>query len=342
MLVKGSKALRLGIALGLFGQPCLLGLIVEVVGGNVSSPAVLEQLLGHVGPRLETLELLGAWHCEFFGKLHQVGLLIHLEKTLGRDRGCCENTGELRSQEVALLAGEGGDRVDLSVQVASQEVLDLTGGLDVRWLDVGQLNPVVQQIISHPEHELVSAGAAFLNSGILARLLGLNEHTAHKPVVLACSEHLAGEAHTLSAAHDGESLDRFGEAVSVFFAEANAGPLEHLSLLGKVWHRELLLLDHALVSLAGEVVDFVEQVAALLNPVLAVALGLRTCAGLCVNLKIALGVLERQMSAFDQCGNLLKLIVGVGLMVQHDSVKDFSQVAVEVLGDAAANFLGFS
>jgi len=75
---------------------------------------------------------------------------------------------------VALLAGEGRVRVDLSVEVARHHVLNAAREYDVLWLDVGQLNPIVEQVVSDPEHDLVSATATLFNVGVSVVFLGFD------------------------------------------------------------------------------------------------------------------------------------------------------------------------
>ena len=64
-------------------------------------------------------------------------------------------------------------------------------------------------------------------------------------------------------------LDRLLETEGVLFTEANASPFEHLGLLSEVRDSESLVLSQQwLILRADEVIDFVEQVFAALNPLL--------------------------------------------------------------------------
>ena len=73
-------------------------------------------------------------------------------------------------------------------------MFDLTSSDNVAGSDIGQLNPVGQQIISNPVDNLVATGAACLNILILRVLSRLIKTALSNPVVLLGSIDFTGEA----------------------------------------------------------------------------------------------------------------------------------------------------
>ena len=61
-----------------------------------------------------------------------------------------------------------------------------------------------------------------------------------------------------------------------------------------------------------------------------------------VKLVIKLGVLDFQMGLLNKGRDFFELVIGIIRVMQHDSVKYFGQVAVQVLLDGAASVLGSS
>ena len=64
---------------------------------------------------------------------------------------------------MALFTNESRISINIGIQVASKDVLDLTCGLDVLWRAVWQLDPVIEQAVSDPEDSFVDALATHLN-----------------------------------------------------------------------------------------------------------------------------------------------------------------------------------
>ena len=135
-------------------------------------------------------------------------------------------------------------------------------------------------------------------------------------------------------------LEGLRNSEGVLLVEADAGPLQSIRLLEEVGQAE----ESLLAGLPGgdRVADLVEEVLAALDPAEALLLSLRDVPSRSVDLEVALRVLKAHMSALDQGGNLLKLVKGVGLVVEHDAVKHFSEVAVQVLSRAASHILRLS
>jgi len=91
----------------------------------------------------------------------------------------------------------------------------------------------------------------------------------------------------------------------------------------------LFLFDECFsVSLGGKIVNLIEQVFALLDPVTVFLFRLSLSFRVSINLKIALGVAKAQMSLLDEGRNLFKLVEGISLVMQHDSVENLGQVTV--------------
>jgi len=105
----------------------------------------------------------------------------------------------------------------------------------------------------------------------------------------------------------------------------------------------LFLFDECFsVSLGGKIVNLIEQVFALLDPVTVFLFRLSLSFRVSINLKIALGVAKAQMSLLDEGRNFFKLVEGISLVMQHDSVENLGQVTVKVLGCGATTVFGFA
>ena len=146
---------------------------------------------------------------------------------------------------MSLLSGELGVGSDFSVQVSGEDVLDLHGPSDVLGSAVGELNPVVKEVIGDPVNELVDSSTTLFNVGREDLTLVIKAST-EDPVVLLSSINFTNETNFVGSAHDAQTLDGVLELVGVLFSEANVGPLEHLSLFGKVRKADLLGLRFGL------------------------------------------------------------------------------------------------
>ena len=120
-----------------------------------------------VCPRFDVLEIIGLGDGELFGELHLVSFVVEREEALWNEGSRVENTCESCSQEVALLAAEGRIRINISVQVASEDVLDQACLLDVIRAAIRELDPVLQQVGRHPEDSFIYALATHFHGRVL-------------------------------------------------------------------------------------------------------------------------------------------------------------------------------
>ena len=159
----------------------------------MSDTSCLQNYLINVAPRFEISELLSLRSGEIFGKFDFTNLLIECEKSLWNDLGGTENSGKSSSQKMSLFATEGRVGINFSIKVTRENMLYLASLLDMNRSAVGQLNPIVEEIVGDPEDILVDALAAWLDLGVSRVLLGLRDLAHGDPVVLLRAEDLAGE-----------------------------------------------------------------------------------------------------------------------------------------------------
>lgn len=70
-----------------------------------------------------------------------------------------EDSSEHRAEEVALLTRERRVGSDVGIEVTSEDTLDKARSLDLVRLGVGQLNPIVEEVIGNPVYENIAASA---------------------------------------------------------------------------------------------------------------------------------------------------------------------------------------
>ena len=101
-----------------------------------------------MGPDLEVLEILRP------GELIRVfiflGLFINDNQILGNDVATMCDASDLCAEEVSFLARERRVAINCSVEVASADVFDLSGSLDVLRSGVWELNPIFKQVVVDP------------------------------------------------------------------------------------------------------------------------------------------------------------------------------------------------
>lgn len=107
---------------------------------------------------------------------------------------------------MTLFAVELRVGVDISIQVACEDVLDLTSLVNVFGLAVWKLDPIVQKVVGNPEDSLVDSLSTSLSVSILLILFSLRKSSNGNPVVAGGTKDLTGEADSLSTAHDCKSL----------------------------------------------------------------------------------------------------------------------------------------
>ena len=172
----------------------------------MGASAGIQDDLVHVAPVLNVSQLISLWEGKLFRELNFVGVLIEHEESLWNNSGGVENSSESGSKKVTLLAIELGVGVDISVQVTSEDVLDVAGLVDVLRLAVWELNPIVQKVVGDPEDSFVDSLAASLDVSILLVLFGLGKSSNGNPVVAAGSKDLTSETNGLCTAHNCKSL----------------------------------------------------------------------------------------------------------------------------------------
>ena len=127
---------------------------------------------------------------------------------------------DLSPQEVSLLAWERRNGVThICIQISSHDVLALLSCLDVVWLSVRQLDPVVTNVFSDPVDFLVDTVTSLLDDISGAALLAVRDLAFHNEVVVTCAIDLAPESQTGSATHGGKSLQTLVQTVVLVLAK---------------------------------------------------------------------------------------------------------------------------
>lgn len=115
-----------------------------------------------IGPSFDVPQFVSLREREILSKLDFCCFLIKSEKTLRCDGSGVEDARKLGSQKMALFSVELRVRVNLSIEVACEHVLDLSSLHDVLWGAVWKLDPVMEQVRGHPEDKFVDAIASRL------------------------------------------------------------------------------------------------------------------------------------------------------------------------------------
>jgi hypothetical protein len=85
-------------------------------------------------------------------------------------------------------------------------VFDLARCLDVLWLGIWKLNPVVKWVVSDPEHQLVDTLTSSFNQRVIWLLLSVEQLTERNPVVFLGTKNLTSETDAFCATHDRKTL----------------------------------------------------------------------------------------------------------------------------------------
>ena len=165
----------------------------DIIRHQVAAATSFVDGFGHMTPGLDGLESLHTQIGLLFGQLEILCLLINLVDALRHDLGGVLDASKLGAQQVLLSAGERRVRVDLGVEVAGEELLELLRKSDVNRLHVRQLDPVADQVGRDPEDGSVDALTALLLLGVPRRFLLEVEDALGNPVVSRCAEDLAKE-----------------------------------------------------------------------------------------------------------------------------------------------------
>ena len=157
MLTQVSEALNGGVlCLELF-HGCTKFLFREVQW-LVGNTACLKNDLMNISPHLDISQLLSLREDKLFTILDFIRLVLsHGEKALWYDLGSVEDSGECSSEQMSLFTSESRVRVDGGVQITREDVLDLTGLLDVIGAAVWKLDPIGKKVVGNPEDCFVDA-----------------------------------------------------------------------------------------------------------------------------------------------------------------------------------------
>lgn len=157
-------------------------------------------------PHLKTLQFSSAWHAEFFSQLDFICFLIDLVKTLWANFSCMCYSGELFTEVVSLFAWEWWATFYLGIQVSSQNNFYFSADHHGFWLRLWQLNPVLQEVVCHPEHVSVSTlSSLFLESIGWLLFLEVKLSLCH-PVIVLASVNLSEESEASGSTHGCQSL----------------------------------------------------------------------------------------------------------------------------------------
>ena len=121
----------------------------------------------NITPFLKVLQFLSRREREFFSILDLSCFIVNSKESDRDEGGGVENSAKLRTEQMSLLTIELRVRVNISVQVSCEDVLDFARRIDVLWSAVWQLNPVIQQVVCDPEDKFIDT----LSSRLLSRVL---------------------------------------------------------------------------------------------------------------------------------------------------------------------------
>jgi hypothetical protein len=173
---------------------------------HVSASSSLKDDRMNIAPALDVFKFVSLGEDELLGEFNFVCFFIKAKEALRHDSGGVEDSSEGRSEKMTLLSSEGWVRVDFGIQVTGEDVLNLASLLNVNWVAVWELDPVVKKVVGHPENSLVESLSTRLNRRVLRVFLSLRESTNGDPEILLGTEDLASKSKGLSATHDSQSL----------------------------------------------------------------------------------------------------------------------------------------
>ena len=88
---------------------------------------------------------------------------------------------------MSLFSWEWRVAVDFGIQISRENVLDLSSDVQVRRLQIWKLDPVLQNVVSYPENELIGSSTSFLDIFPNLRLFGLVKNSLSYVVISLCS-----------------------------------------------------------------------------------------------------------------------------------------------------------
>lgn len=98
-------------------------------------------------------------------------------------------------------------------------MFDQASECDFFWPTLGQLNPVIEDVVSNPVHMCVNTCAARLNLAILDGLFNMLESTCDNPVISLGSKYFTSKTKRSGTASLRKFLDRLGKSVVEIFTE---------------------------------------------------------------------------------------------------------------------------
>ena len=126
-----------------------------------------KDLLVDVGPTLDVSQLFSLGELELIREFDLLSFFVEHEETFWNDCRCMENSSKLSTEQMSLFTFKGWVRVDLSIQVTGEDVLDETSLFNVLGAAIWELNPIVQQIVCDPEDGFVDTFSTRFHARIL-------------------------------------------------------------------------------------------------------------------------------------------------------------------------------
>ena len=124
MLPDVAEPLHSGIlALELFHRRAQL--LLRQIEWLVCHAACLQNDLMHIAPSLDVSQFLSLWEGELLAILHLIRFVIESEHTLRHDLSGVENPCQCRSEQVTFFPAEDRVSIDICVQIAGEDMLDL-------------------------------------------------------------------------------------------------------------------------------------------------------------------------------------------------------------------------
>ena len=126
-----------------------------------------KDLLVDVGPTLDVSQLFSLGELELIREFDLLSFFVKHEETFGNDCRSMENSSKLSTEQMSLFSFKGWVRVNLSIQVTGEDVLDETSLFNVLGAAIWELNPIVQQIVCDPEDGFVDTFSTRFHARIL-------------------------------------------------------------------------------------------------------------------------------------------------------------------------------
>ena len=153
-------------------------------------------------PNFKTLELLSGGKLELLlWEFGLFGLLILLIEAFRGDASGMSDSGYLCSEHMSFFAWEGRVAINSCIEVSCKDVFDHLRALNLMRSSFGELDPVIEEVVSNPVYESINP----LTHGLLESVLRLlftcqrNNYAFYNPVVLDGSIYFAPESQLFSS-----------------------------------------------------------------------------------------------------------------------------------------------